>query len=71
MQEVKQELVTLNDVLAKGQVDMIKLVNMVLGWRIGKSALTGDIQMFYNSILLHEDYWKFQQIRIKENLEPD
>ena len=53
---------SLNDILAKRHLDMIKMVNMVLGWRIGRSALAGDIQMFYNSILLSEDHWKFQQI---------
>ena len=46
-------------------------MSMVLGWRIGKSAFAGDIQMFYNSVLLSEDFWKYQQIQIKENLEPD
>ena len=34
---------SLNDLLAKGTIDLIKLANMVLGWRIGASAFTGDI----------------------------
>ena len=62
---------SLNDLLAKGTIDLIKLVNMVLGWRIGASAFTGDIQMFYNSILLHQDHWKYQKILINPDLDPD
>ena len=46
----------LNNLLAKGRINLIKLVNMVLCWRIGASAFTGDIRMFYNSILLHQDH---------------
>ena len=61
----------LNDLLAKGTIDLIKLVNMVLGWRIGASAFTGGIQMFYNSILLHQDHWKYQKILINPDLDPD
>ena len=47
---------SLNDLLAKGTINLIKLVNMVFGWWIGASAFTGDIRMFYNSILLHQDH---------------
>ena len=50
---------------------MIKIFNMVIFWRIGRSTRAGDIQMFYNSISLLEDYWKFQQVLIKENLDLD
>ena len=34
---------SLNNILAKGAVDMIKMVNMVLWWRIGKSVIAGNI----------------------------
>ena len=44
---------------------------MVLGWRIGASAFTGDIRMFYNSILLHQDHWKYQKILINPDLNPN
>ena len=50
---------------------MIKMLIVALWWRIGKSAIAGDIQMFYNSILFSKEYWKFQQILIKENLDID
>ena len=51
--------------------NLIKLVKMVLGWRIGASAFCGDIRMFYNSILLHEDHWKYQKILINLEFDPD
>ena len=43
---------------------MVRLVDMVLDWRTGKSALTGDIRQFYNTINLHE-------VLLKENLDID
>ena len=44
---------------------------MVFRWRIRASAFTGDIRMFYNSILLHQDHWKYQKILINPDLSPD
>ena len=60
---------SLNDLLAKGQPDMVRLIDMVLDWRMGSSALTGDIRQFYNTIALDEDFWQFQKILLKENLD--
>ena len=57
--------------MAKGALDMMKMGNMALCWRIGKSVIAGDIQMFYNSVQFSEEYWKFQQILIKQNLDLD
>ena len=34
---------SLNDILAKGNANLVNLVSMVLDWVIGPSALTGDI----------------------------
>ena len=61
---------SLNDILAKGTVNLALLINMVLSWQIGESGLCGDIQQFYNTILLHQDHWKYQKILIKPNLDP-
>ena len=61
---------SLNDLLAKGQPDMVRLIDMVLGWKMGPSAFIGDIRQFYNTVLLHEDHWQFQKILLKENLDP-
>ena len=62
---------SLNDLLAKGQPDMVRLIDMVLGWKMGPSAFIGDIKQFYNTVLLHEDHWQFQKILLKKNLDPD
>ena len=51
-----------NDLLAKGQPDMVRLIDLVLGWKMGPSAFIGDIRQFYNNVLLHEDFWQFQKI---------
>ena len=59
---------SLNDILAKGTNNLILLINMVLSWRMGKSGLCGDIQQFYNTIMLHQDQWKYQKVLIKPNL---
>ena len=61
---------SLNDLLAKGQPDMVRLIDLVLGWKMGPSAFIGDIRQFYNNVLLHEDFWQFQKILLKENLDP-
>ena len=61
---------SLNDLLAKGQPDLVRLLDMVLAWRMGPSALTGDIRQFYNSILLVPEFWQFQKILLKENMDP-
>ena len=62
---------SLNNLLAKGSPDMVRLIDMVLDWRMGPSALTGDIRQFYNCVLLHQDHWQFQKILLKKNLDPD
>ena len=61
---------SLNNLLPKGVPDIVRLLDMVLGWKMGPSAFTGDIRQFYNMILLHSDYWQFQKILYKENLDP-
>ena len=43
---------------------------MVFIRRKGASRWCGDIQQFYNTILLHKDHWKYQKALIKPNLDP-
>ena len=62
---------SLNDLLAKGTIDMVRLVDMVLDWRMGPSAFCGDIRQFYNSILLSEEHWQFQKVLLKKSLDPE
>ena len=47
---------SLNDILAKGTINLTLLINMILSCRMGESGFVGDIQQFYNTILLHEDH---------------
>ena len=62
---------SLNDILAKGSADLVSLVSMLLDWLIGPSALVGDISQFYNTVLLEEDHWKYQQVVWFDNLDPE
>ena len=61
---------SLNDLLAKGTIDMVRLVDMVMDWRMGLSAFCGDIRQFYNTILLSEEHWKYQKVLFRKTLDP-
>ena len=43
---------------------------MVLDWLVGPSAVCGDISQFYNTFLLEEQHWKYQQVVWFDNLDP-
>ena len=53
---------SLNEILAKGKADLASLLEMVLAWVIGPIAVCSDISQFYNSILLDEKHWQYQQV---------
>ena len=57
-----------NDLLAKCTIDMVRLVDMVMEWRMGPSAFCGDIRQFYNTILLAEEHWKYQRVLLRKYL---
>ena len=38
---------SLNDCLAKGTPNLVKLLSMLLEWQMGRNALVGDISQFY------------------------
>ena len=60
---------SLNDLLVKGVPYIVRLTDIVLGWRMGP-VFIGDIRQFYNTVLLHEDFWQFQKVLLKDNLDP-
>ena len=62
---------SLNNLLAKGSHEMVRLIDMMLDWRMGQNAFTGDIRQFYNNVLLHQDHWQYQKILMKKDLDPD
>ena len=61
---------SLNDCIAKGNPDLVKLLAVLLDWQLGKSAVCGDISQFYPSIQLISDHWKYQRILLKKDFEP-
>ena len=44
------------------RVVLASLLEMMLSWVIGKVGFSADISQFYNSILLDEEHWPYQQI---------
>ena len=62
---------SLNDNLAKGRVNLINMVNMVLNWLVGPVALTGDISQFYNCVLLRKEHWRYQRVVWYKDLDPN
>ena len=48
---------SLNDILAKGENNMNKLVEIVIRWSIHKIGYHTDIKKMYNSVKLLDDNW--------------
>ena len=61
---------SLNDCLAKGTPDLVRLLSVLLDWQLGASAICGDISQFYPSIELAPEHWQYQRIILKEDLDP-
>jgi hypothetical protein len=51
----------LNDLVAKGRVESLNLVRLVLKFVLGRHAVTGDLSQFYNSLKLKEEYFNLQR----------
>jgi len=51
----------LNDIVAKGQNNMNKLVEILIRWMTHKIGLHTDISKMYNSVKLHEEHWPLQR----------
>ena len=61
----------LNDLVCKGPVKPIKLLNLILRFCVGRFAFTGDIKQFFNCAHLLPSQWNLQRFLYKENLDPD
>ena len=48
---------SLNDCLAKGTPNLVKLLSMLLEWQMGSNALVGDISQFYLTINVVPEQW--------------
>ena len=62
---------SLNDILATGICDMVKLVDIVMDWQIGPIAFVGDVSQFYCTIGMAEESWQFQKLLLREDLNPN
>ena len=62
---------SLNDCLARGSPNLVKLLSMLLEWQMGKNYLVGDISQFYPTVLLVPKHWRYQHILLRENLDPN
>ncbi len=51
----------LNNLVAKGRVESLNLVRLLLKFVMGKHAVTGDLSQFYNSLKLREDFLNLQR----------
>ena len=54
--------------MAKGRVESLNLVRLVLQFVMGKHAVTGDLSQFYNSLKLREDFFNLQPFMWRINL---
>ena len=61
----------LNDLVAKGKIESLNLVKVLLRFITGSFALTGDLKQFYNAFKLNSDQWNLQRILWIEDLDPD
>ena len=60
---------SLNDILAKGENNMNKLVEIVIRWSIHKIGYHTDIKKMYNSVKLVEDDWCLQRYIWQKDLD--
>ena len=62
---------SLNNLVCQGKVESINLLKLVLGFRVGKFAVIGDLKQFYNSFKLQPCHWNLQRFLYKQDLDPD
>ena len=58
----------MNDLVVKGRISSLNLVQMVLRHSIGLEAVAGDLSQFYNSLKLEEEFYNLQRFLWRENL---
>ena len=62
---------SLNNLVCQGKVDTINLLKLILGFKAGRFAVTGDLQQFYNSFKLLPCHWNLQRFLFKQDINPD
>ena len=61
---------SLNDLVCQGKVETLNLLNLVLNFRVGKFAVTGDLQQFYNACKLTPSQWNLQRFLFQPDMDP-
>ena len=61
----------LNDIVMRGQVNTLNLVNLILRFSCGLRAFNGDLKQFYNRIALVPEQWSLQRVLFKPQLDPE
>ena len=61
---------SLNDLVCQGKVETLNLLNLVLNFRVGKYAVTWDLQQFYNACKLSPQQWNLQRFIFQAELDP-
>ena len=59
------------NVLRQIYFEKLHLINMLLGFKVGLHAITGDLTQFYNSCKLKPNQWNLQRFLFREDLHPD
>ena len=62
---------SLNNILAKGQNKLARILSILLRFRRKRSAMTADVSMAYNGVKLHIDHYKYQRYLWREELNPE
>ena len=62
---------SLNDVLATGIPDLVRLLDILLDWHVGPAAFVGDVSQFYCSIGMDEESWPYQKLLLRNDLNPN
>jgi hypothetical protein len=56
--------------VCKGNVETLNLLKLILNFRIGKFAMTGDLQQFYNACKQVPTQWNLERFLFKADLNP-
>ena len=61
----------MNDIVCKGVVKTINMINMLLRFSVGRFAFSGDIKQFYNCCKLTPQQWNLQRFLWQAGLDPN
>ena len=61
----------LNDLVCKGKVETLNILKVMVRFRVGEFAITGDLQQFYNACKLSAEQWNLQRFLWLEDLNPE